>query len=409
MQQHQNQDNEIVEETVLMEIQQEILQIQDNLKLCKIKNQVSNKKVILFLGFRHNVFGEYYSHFEKLACLSDNQNEQFKIVQIEKKDRQCYLINIPYGLKSIYDKEQKIQACSSKINLEKILVQLIDYQFHELRGNNDKDKLKNILDLEVMKVGKFTLREEQISLISQPEKSHVGLEYVKNVKLASQLSFEEVQKKKILRKIFKLDKFKKLKIFQNPILFSYGVMSCVMDEYKQNLLKIINQKINTFILQLYSLQQIPKLEQEFSLMQNLGKYLKLLSQTLEKCKITAKFSDLNDILQQINDLSLNEGSQINRCLEKLNMLNLEEFLNYKKYTLNDLKFPQQFLRALNIKAIVDFFKDYNQHQYNDFNFVQIQNLAINVDFWNKIINFFQKTRYILPKDLMNQLSQNHNK
>ncbi|CAD8191336.1 unnamed protein product [Paramecium pentaurelia] len=412
----QIQNNETEDQDFLKYISQQILSIELNIIPCTIQKQQSIDKIVLFLGFQHNEFDQFYSHFIDNKCLQ--QNEFFKIVKIKKDKHSSYLINSPYSLNRCSQEDEKIKLFSSKINLELIFLNfkiceihvVINYQ--NLLGNSEEEKLKNIIDYKFLNFGRILLKNEKISLINCYGNNQFSYTYLIALKSQNHLNFIEIEQQKILRNIFKKNEFLYFQILKHPIQFNYGEMSSEMMKDQEQLFEFVLNKIEQFQIQLLNLQQIPKLKDYHELSQSLGNYLKQLNEILSLYK-KPKFSFVWKIVYKINHLNMNIGSSINIQLKNLNQQLLQQFLKMKRCTFEDLFIKMQLLETNHLKQIDEFLRKYNQYQYDDVLLVSLQNFAINVDFWNSYFKDFFESKLsqlnMISKNLQPQPQQDFEK
>ncbi|CAK89469.1 unnamed protein product (macronuclear) [Paramecium tetraurelia] len=377
-----------------------------------VQKEKSTQKLILFLGFQHDTFDQFYSHFIDKKCLQDNAF--FKIILISKKQNQqsCFLINSPYSLKKCtdfdQDLDQKIMLFSSKINLEQILDNFHEYKVHlvvngkELLGNDQQEILQNFIDKQLLQFGKIQLKKQYISIIFQEKVNTFSLIIVKDLKSLNLIDLQFLSIELILNTIFKNVSFFEFKISQNPIEVNYGEMSCHMMRQQEKLLKIVNNKIEKLWIQLLNLQQIPKIDECYGLQLSLGKYLEQLNGILN-LYLKPKLSVLWKIIYKINQITMTFGNAINKELVKLNQSpQLEQFLKIKNIEFKDLSIKTQLFDINQLKDVNEFFTKYHKYEYDNVILVSIQNFAIIVDFWNK----YFKNNLVHKLFQLNQIGKN---
>ncbi|CAD8194912.1 unnamed protein product [Paramecium octaurelia] len=385
----QIQDHLIEDEDVLYQMSQQIISIQLNEIPCTVQKEKSTEKLILFLGFQHETFDQFYSHFIDKKCLQENTF--FKIVLIRKNQQSCFLINSPYSLKKCtdYDQDldQKIMLFSSKINLEQILEQFHECKAHlvvnykELLGNTQQEKLQNLIDKQLLYFGKIKLKQKYISIIHLERENYYSLIIVKDLKSLNLIELNFITIVLILNTIFKNVSFFEFKITQNPLKLNYGEMSCHMMRQQEKLLKIVNNKIERLWIQLLNLQQIPKIDEKLS----------RVAQWNPKFIFETK---INGFMENYVQNKFNNYEFWKRYQQRVGKIELIALIRRI--------FETQLLDINQLKEVNEFFTKYHKYEYDNVVIVSIQNLAIIVNCWSK----YFKNHLVYKLFQLNQIGKN---
>ncbi|CAD8177234.1 unnamed protein product [Paramecium octaurelia] len=345
---------------------------------------IEKQKILLFFGFEHKDADALYVHFaDKTEIL---KNKYIKMVKLKKESKVSYLINTPYSLGSIVDRQQCHKQCITRIILNKVLIQLKDCDYHiivnfdNLQGDTQQAQLNQILDFGLFNFGKISLKQEkqeQVSLLynckNDKETSYCLCKDIKN----GVQDLKHIFKQQTLRNIFKQVTFQKLKIEKEE---DFGPMTAFLIKVMDELVVEITTILQNYQNQLLQLQQIPILQDEQDLNQGICKLLKQLNDYLKK-STNYNLETALELFKAINIVNQNNLKEINSNLENLNFKLIEQFLAEKEISKEKLQLPEVVASVGEIDFIFKMLKKYIQNYFVSTNLLEIKNIRLNVNCW----------------------------
>ncbi|CAD8111220.1 unnamed protein product [Paramecium sonneborni] len=357
-------------------------------------------RIILFLGFRLNVFEQYIDNLERKSL--KYHGEFITIYEIKQNGKDYFFINSPHSLLFYQNLNNFQKICASKIILEQILLTFkkpihVIINYTQILGNDSKEKQEMLLSLEFLKFGKVQLKEQKISFIEEiyDRQNYV---YLKSLNPNNQIQFKSLRKEEIIKSIIKNDDFVNIKQVELPQDISYGAMTVTMSKLQEKLIKIINKTIENFQQQLYYLQQIPKLDEEQDLNNSIKRYLQNVNDQI-KYEQKPLLEHVDQIFDKINQVNQNSGNELNQNLKKLNRLYFDVFLKDIKQTFEDMEIKQFQLNLNQISQIQEFLLRYHKHQFKNVVIITIQNLVLNVSFWNQFSHILLENKLYQMKQI----------
>ncbi|CAK90478.1 unnamed protein product (macronuclear) [Paramecium tetraurelia] len=390
----------------ITEIYKELQFIQNESQGQYNKEKLMNQKILLFFGFTHQEVDAFYAHFSETKVIEEN--EYLKMVRLQKQSKTSYIINTPYSLGNITNRQLCLKQYISRIILFKVLLQFKDCQYHiivnfdNLQGETQQAQLNQIVDFGLFNFGKLTFKVEKVTLINKGiNDQQTSFCLCKDIKKGVQ-DLRQVFKQQTLRYIFQQNVFYKPSIEKKRE--DFGPMSFflveIMDEFAVQLTKILQNYQDKLLL----LQQIPILQDEQDLNKGIISLLKNLNDVLTQSS-QYSLEITFQLFKGINEVNESHKKLINGCLSKLNTKLMETFLAEKEISIENLYLPQELVNTQQLEFINKMLKKYVENYFKQKNVSEIKNLSYNIKCWNSysslmvesiIQNFKQITKSIQP-------------